>query len=353
MIVIDGSYGEGGGQIIRSSLCLSAITGEPVEITNVRAGRKKPGLLRQHLTALRAAREICDARVEGAELGSSRLKFCPGPTRNGNYRFQVGTAGSATLVAQTILPALMTADGNSTIEVEGGTHNPKAPCYDYLANVYLPLVQRMGPRFESSIADYGFYPAGGGKIKLAIEPVAELQPLTLLDRVGNCKPIVTSIVSSLPASVGQRECDTIRRKMNWPANCCQVREVPNPRGPGNVVLIEIQNQNVSEMFIGFGAVGVRAEQVARNVLKSARNYLAMDGVPVGRHLADQLMLPMGLAAHQGHVSQFKTMPLTQHSLTHKMILELFLNIKIETLPEESAVTVVVKPKDEPPNPAAS
>ena len=140
MIEIDGSEGEGGGQIIRSSLTLSAITGKPFTITNVHAGRKKPGLLRQHLTAVNAAKEICRGKTIGAELKSDQLIFHPGAIRSGNYRFQIGTAGSATLVAQTVIPALFTADGVSTIQVEGGTHNPKAPCYDYLANVYLPLV---------------------------------------------------------------------------------------------------------------------------------------------------------------------------------------------------------------------
>ena len=343
MIEIDGSEGEGGGQIVRSSLALSAITGKPFTIVNVRAGRKSPGLKRQHLTCVKAARKICNARVEGAELGSQRLEFHPEEIKSGEYEFKVGTAGSAPLVAQTILPALITAHGTSKIAVEGGTHNPMAPCYEYLADVYLPLVQRMGPAFDCKLLSHGFYPAGGGRFEIEIRPAEKLAGLHLLERGKNFKPEVTAIVSSIDRSIGERECDTIRRKMNWQAASYKVHEVADPRGPGNAILIKISTKEICELFVGLGAPRLRAEQVARNALKKARAYIGMENVPVGLHLADQIMLPMGLAASQGETCSFVSMPLTEHSRTHKRILELFLDINIDIEEGDPATKVTIRP----------
>ena len=146
MINIDGSQGEGGGQILRSSVALATVTRTPISISNIRAGRKKPGLMRQHLTAMRAAAEICDAELDGAELGSCAMVFTPGTIRGGEYSFQVGTAGSTTLVLQPVLPALLIADAASTVTLDGGTHNPFAPPFPFLANAYLPLLNRMGAK---------------------------------------------------------------------------------------------------------------------------------------------------------------------------------------------------------------
>ena len=345
MIEIDGSKGEGGGQIVRSSLALSAITGKPFTIENVRAGRKASGLKRQHLTCVKAAREICDAEVDGAELGSSRLVFRPGAVKPGDYEFKVGTAGSAPLVAQTVLPALFCVDGNSTIAVEGGTHNPMAPCYEFLADIYLPLVQRMGPAFDCELLSHGFYPAGGGRFEISIQPSKSLTGLHLLERDKKYKPKVTAIVSALDRSVGERECDTIRRKMNWDPSCCHVQEAVNPRGPGNAVLIEIASKSISELFVGLGAPQIRAEQVARTALKKAKAYIGMENVSVGLHLADQIMLPMGLAAAQGETSSFMSMPLTEHSRTHKRILEMFLNVQIDIEENDPATKVTIRPGD--------
>src|SRR5580700_3526091 len=162
MIRIDGSSGEGGGQILRSSLSLSLVTGKAFRMENIRAKRERPGLLRQHLTAVLAATEIGSAQVEGASLGSQTLTFIPGSVRPGNYRFVIGTAGSGTLVLQTILPALMTANEPSQITIEGGTHNMHAPPFDFLEKVFLPIINRLGPKITVNLARYGFYPAGGG-----------------------------------------------------------------------------------------------------------------------------------------------------------------------------------------------
>lgn len=170
MLAIDGSYGEGGGQIIRTSLALSLITGKPFRIYNVRAKRAKPGLQRQHLTAVSAAAEIGRAKVDGAVVGSQQFTFTPGGVIPGDYVFRVGTAGSATLVLQTVLPPLMIASGPSLLTIEGGTHNVHAPPFDFLEKTFLPLVNRMGWHVEAKLDRYGFYPPGGGRLNVLIEP---------------------------------------------------------------------------------------------------------------------------------------------------------------------------------------
>ncbi len=182
MLDIDGSQGEGGGQILRTSLALSLVTGQPFRLEQIRAGRRKPGLLRQHLTAVEAAKTVGAAEAIGAEMGSRTLEFRPGAVIAGNYRFAVGTAGSATLVLQTILPPLLTASGGSTVTIEGGTHNPFAPPFDFLAGCFVPLIQRMGPRIELEMRCPGFYPAGGGKFDARIEPVKRLACFDLMTR---------------------------------------------------------------------------------------------------------------------------------------------------------------------------
>src|SRR5438874_10033599 len=182
MLIIDGSEGEGGGQILRTSLALSLVTGQPFRIERIRAKRQKPGLLRQHLTGVEAARTVGCAEVVGGALNSQTLEFRPGVVTPGNYRFAVGTAGSATLVLQTVLPSLLTASGTSTLTLEGGTHNPLAPPFDFLARSFMPLIHRMGPSVELELRAAGFYPAGGGRFHTRIEPAKRLFPLVLNER---------------------------------------------------------------------------------------------------------------------------------------------------------------------------
>ncbi|MFK8110778.1 MAG: RNA 3'-terminal phosphate cyclase [Rubripirellula sp.] len=327
MLEIDGSQGEGGGQIIRSSLALSAVTGKPIRLTNIRAGRKKPGLLRQHLTAAQAAAKVSNGKLEGAELGSREITFAPQQIRGGAFTFRIGSAGSATLVAQTVLPALMLAEEPSVLHLEGGTHNAWAPPFDFLQRSFLPQLAKAGPKVKAEIERYGFYPAGGGKLRLEITPCQTLRGFKLLESGSNFQPRVTALVAEIPAAVGERECDTIRRKSNWNASCFCVHEIEESNGAGNVVMIELIAKNVTEIFTGFGKIGVKAEHIARGVLREARAHIA-GGVPVGEYLADQLMLPMGLAASQGQASEFHTGPLSLHSKTHIDVLKTFLPIKI-------------------------
>ena len=205
MLTIDGSQGEGGGQVLRSALALSLVTGRPFAIENIRAGRKKPGLLRQHLTAVLAAAEVGRAEVEGATMGSRHLVFRPSGVRSGNYAFRVGTAGSATLVLQTVLPALLLAEGESNLTLEGGTHNPFAPPVDFLVNAYLPLVNRLGPRVEVRLIRPGFYPAGGGEFTVRVQPARQLGRLALVDRGQIVARRVRVLLGHLPRHIAERE----------------------------------------------------------------------------------------------------------------------------------------------------
>src|SRR5215510_1529252 len=182
MIEIDGASGEGGGQILRSSLSLAICTGQPFRIANIRANREKPGLMRQHLTAVKAAAEVCAGEVDGAELGSRALTFRPGKLAAGDYSFAIGTAGSCTLVLQTVLPPLLLATETSSIRITGGTHNKGSPPVDFLARAFLPLINRMGPKVNLELVRHGFYPRGGGEIRVDIVPSTKLEPITLLER---------------------------------------------------------------------------------------------------------------------------------------------------------------------------
>lgn len=340
MIEIDGSHGEGGGQIVRTALTLAAVTGQSCRIVNIRAGRSRPGLLRQHLTAVNALAEICDARTEGAQLGSQSVTFTPSRPRGGDYVFQVGTAGSATLVAQTVLPLLLIAEQPSTLCVSGGTHNAWAPPFDYLDRVFLPLLRRIGARVDAMLDCYGFFPAGGGQFRMSVQPAAAWHGLQLTTP-SLAQPVgVTAIVSGIPESIGRRECKTIERKTGWPPSLFLVKSVQQAHGPGNVVMIELRNGDVAEIVTGFGQVGVRAEQVARETLREARQYLAAR-VPIGPYLADQLMLPLSLAAIRGGgPSEFLTMPLTRHSQTQRFVIERFLEVRISV--HSSAAGCVVE-----------
>ena len=213
MVSIDGSFGEGGGQILRTSLALSMITGKPFEIDRIRAGRNKPGLMRQHLLAVKAAAQISCAEVTGAAIGSGSLCFRPQILIPGKYRFAVGTAGSATLVMQTLLPALAMADGPSELTLEGGTHNPFAPPFDFIAQTYIPIFNRMGGRAEVSLDRPGFYPAGGGRFTVRIQPSGKLLPLRLIERGALVSRRARALVSRLPGSIAARKSRWLW--MNW------------------------------------------------------------------------------------------------------------------------------------------
>ncbi|HEX5746993.1 MAG TPA: RNA 3'-terminal phosphate cyclase [Archangium sp.] len=322
MIRIDGSKGEGGGQVLRTSLALSLVTGKPFQMVNIRAGRSKPGLLRQHLTAVKAAAAVGEAELEGAALHSKELTFRPKALQSGDYHFAVGTAGSATLVLQTVLPALLAASGPSTLVLEGGTHNPAAPPFDFLTKAYLPLVRRMGPGVEATLERHGFFPAGGGRFEVLVQP-APLKPLHLMERGNVVRRQATAMIAQVPYDVAKRELETVGRKLGWLVEERRVEELKRSAGPGNVVWLEVESEHVTEVFTGFGERGVRAEDIAEAVSEEARVYLEA-GVPVGEHLADQLMLLLALARG----GSFRTLPLDGHAQTQIETFAHFLDVKV-------------------------
>ena len=336
MITIDGSQGEGGGQILRSALALSLVTGAPIRIDNIRAGRAKPGLLRQHLTAVQAAAAIGHAEVLGATMGSRRLDFNPGKVEPGNFAFAVGTAGSATLVLQTVLPALLTLAGESTLTLEGGTHNPFAPPFDFLDRAFLPLIGRMGPRVTALLERAGFYPAGGGKFTVRIEPAPALGRIEIMERGKTMGRRASAVVANLPSSIAERELSVVAEKLGWPRECLHTVEHPLSPGPGNILLLEIASEHITEVFTGFGEKGRTSEEVARNAIDEARAYLASEA-PVGPHLADQLILPMAI----GPGGRFKTMELSRHARTNIEVIQKFLpRVKIGVTPAEHHGVIV-------------
>ncbi len=341
MIVIDGSEGEGGGQILRSALTLSALTGHPFRIENIRAKRAKPGLLRQHLTALQACATICGGKYsDGAGLGTATLEFYPGTPRSGTYQFAVGTAGSAMLVFQTILLPLLKAEAPSRVIITGGTHNPASPPFEFVAKAYLPLLTRMGANVDLKIIHYGFMPAGGGRILADIQPVETLQPLELTER-GEQKDIVAdAFFANLPFDVAERELATIGERLGLPENSKRVREVKSD-GPGNALIVTVTSDNVTDAFTAFGRRGVRAEEVAEEAADRAKGYITSD-VAVGPYLADQLLLPLAVAGGGTFTTGFPTL----HAKTNASTITKFLpvNITFEPLSDEQGVIARVNSK---------
>jgi len=332
MITIDGSQGEGGGQILRTSLALSLVTGQPFRMDRIRAKRQKPGLLRQHLTAVEAAKAVGCAEVVGAAMNSQTLEFRPEVVTPGNYRFAVGTAGSATLVLQTVLPSLLTASGTSTLTLEGGTHNPLAPPFDFLARSFMPLIQRMGPSVELELRRPGFFPAGGGRFHARIEPVKKLSRLRLTERGAIRGQRARVWLSKLSPEVAERELAVVREKLRWRSEECGVENVAHPKGPGNALVLEIETEHVTEVFTGFGERGRPAEEVAQEAIEAARGWLEAD-VPVDEHLADQLLMPMTLAGG----GSFRTTRPSLHSTTNAAVIQRFLPVPIRFEQESELV----------------
>jgi RNA 3'-terminal phosphate cyclase (ATP) len=323
MLTIDGSLGEGGGQIIRSSLALSLITGKPFRIYNVRARRERPGLQRQHLTAVNAAAEIGRAKVDGARVSATEFTFVPGEVVPGEYVFDIGTAGSTTLVLQSVLPPLMLASAPSLLRLEGGTHNVHAPPFEFLEKTFLPLINRTGPQVTIELERYGFYPPGGGRFSVYVEPAARLQPLHLTERGKIRAGRARALVVNLPPSIGERELAVVREQMNWTDDQLRVETSNNAYSPGNVLTIEIESEQLTEVITGMGERGVRAEVVAERAVAEARRYLERDA-PVGEHLADQLLIPLALAGGGSYL----TGPLSLHTTTNIEIVRKFLPVEI-------------------------
>jgi RNA 3'-terminal phosphate cyclase (ATP) len=312
MISLDGAAGEGGGQVLRTALGLSVATGQPFAIENIRARRKNPGLQRQHLTAVLAAADIGQAVVDG-------------------------TAGSTMLVLQTILPALWAAAGASTVELEGGTHNPMAPPFDFLALAFAPVVARMGAGLELELVRPGFHPAGGGVVRARVTP-AVWRPLAI--ERSAVRPVVAARIlhCGIPGHVAEREAEVLRARLHLPPERVLV-DTRESTGPGNAVMVTLAGDPVTELVVSLGERGLSAEAVAERAVRAAKQQLAA-AVPVGEHLADQLLIPMALAGG----GTFVTAAPTEHTRTNAQVVERFLPVAIELRPDAGAWRVEVRPR---------
>ena len=324
MITIDGSFGEGGGQILRTSLSLSAITGMSVHFENIRANRPKPGLMRQHLACAKAVAEICGGELEGAELNSQQLTLRPGRIQAGDYRFTIGSAGNTLLLAQTILPVLLHADAPSTIVLEGGTYTTEAPVYDFFAHAFLPCLRKMGLEVDTTMEKAGFYPVGGGRVVLSVKPPETWRPLVLQERGALRNAWVTAMGCSLRDGILSDELTIFQSLVDGLESFHAKERVVEADGSGNVLLAGLDYENLSELFSVCGSFSVSRKVVAKRTAGYVRQYLERGWV-VGQFLADQLMLPMALGAGGCYV----TGKPTKHSLTNREVIGSFLNAKVK------------------------
>ncbi|MCS7039079.1 MAG: RNA 3'-terminal phosphate cyclase [Anaerolineae bacterium] len=322
MILIDGSQGEGGGQILRSALALSLLTGQAVRIENIRAKRPKPGLQPQHLAAVRVAAAIARAETAGAELGSTRLDFRPGRVRPGTYSFEIGTAGAVTLVLQTVFLPLALADAASTLFIGGGTHVPWSPSFEYIAEVWLPMLQRLGLEGEVALERAGFYPRGGGRIRAHIEPtLTPPTPLVALERGAVHRVTGISAVANLPLGIAERQARQAEKRLRPHIGDVRLRiETLNAPGPGTALFLRLESEHAVAGFVGLGARGKPAERVADEAVDELLAHLATPAA-IDPHLADQLILPLALARGR---SAFRTSAITNHLLTHVAVVRAFL-----------------------------
>lgn len=330
VITIDGGQGEGGGQILRTALTLSIFLQQPVEIHNIRSGRKKPGLLRQHLTCVKAATEIANADVSGDFLGSQTLSFSPTTCQGGNYHWAIGSAGSTTLVFQTVLLPLLLANKPSKITLEGGTHNGLSPSLDFIQLSFLPLLQRMIDCDIALTSDrIGFYPSAGGRWYAEINPLSRTSienssALSLLEKGALQSECAVATLANLENHVNERELKQVQQVLNWTDDQLH-SQWESARGSGNILSLRQTCDWGAAVFESVAAKRVSAEQVAQNAIDAFVRYQTA-GVPVCEHLADQLILPLLLTG-----GNFRTLSPSQHLKTQIALVNQLTGITISTL----------------------
>lgn len=320
ILQLDGS--EGGGQMLRSALTLAMVTGQPFRMTNIRGKRRKPGLMRQHLTCVNAAREISGGSTDGAEIGSTELVFRAGAVKPGDYRFAIGTAGSTGLLLQTLLPALAIADGPSTLHLSGGTHNPLAPPFEFLERIYQPALQRMGFHAASRLLQHGFAPAGGGEITCAVSPGGRFVPYDLTEKGKLESTRIRIPFRNLSADIAKRMLDAALKIL--PCEDARIDQLPDGPGQGVACFIECGFSNTREMSCAFGEMGITAEKVGHRAARMMDGFLTSNAA-VGLHLADQVLLPTALAGG----GRFTTVNPDDHVTTNIRVIEAFLPVRFE------------------------
>ncbi len=326
MIEIDGSKGEGGGQVLRSALTLSLVTLQEFRITGIRSRRPKPGLQPQHLKAVEASAEISRATTRGAMLGSTELFFSPSTIQGGRYRFDIGTAGATTLVLQTIFLPLCLAERTSSITLIGGTHVPWSPCYHYLELHWLHFMKKIGCRAELFLDQAGFFPKGGGVMRSVIYPTDKLSPITLTER-GKIKQIRgISAVANLDRSIAERQRNRVVHRLGhrYPLNDIRIVNLPS-RFKGSILLLIAEFAKSQCCYFGLGELGKPSEKVADEAIDAFEEFMETDGV-IDQYLADQLLLPLALAAGN---STFRTSKVTNHLVTNAAVIRYFLPVSIE------------------------
>ncbi|HEY6008490.1 MAG TPA: RNA 3'-terminal phosphate cyclase [Geobacteraceae bacterium] len=335
MLEIDGSYGEGGGQILRTALAFSCLTNKPCRIVNIRRGRRKSGLMPQHLAAVRAAASISGAAVQGDEPGSTRIIFIPEGVRGGEFEFHIGTAGSVTLLLQTLIPPLLLADRPSRVTLTGGTHVPFSPSFHYLAGVFVPVLRRLGGEVRLTINSYGFYPRGGGSVCAEILPTRGMRPLTLASPGMVRRIIGCSAVGNLPLGIAERQRAAARATLaewsgdSWPSAHIELLHVPGP-GQGTFVFIQAETDTVPAGFTSLGARGKRAETVGSEAAQELCVHLST-GAALDPHLADQIVPFLALCPEE---SSFTTSRITRHLLTNLWVINLFRPLHFQVTGEE-------------------
>lgn len=337
MLEIDGSRGEGGGQVLRTSLSLSCLLGTPFRIRNIRSNRPRPGLAPQHLTVVRALASICGARVDGDSTGSLELSFSPRQVGPGEYRFDVGTAGSSLLVLQALLPPLLLGNGKSRLWVSGGTHVPFSPCFEYVDRIFLPALRSIGAEVRLKIEAYGFYPKGGGRVRADVCPCRGMTGIRTLTRGPLLRIKGVSGACRLPISIAERQREAAARRLrSLPATEPPSFEVdattPPGSAPGTFLFLEAEYGNTRAGVSSLGAIGKRAEEVGREAADALLSHHEA-GAALDPHLADQLIPYLALA---GGGSSFTTSRITRHLLTNLETVRLFHRYRYEVQGTEGA-----------------
>jgi RNA 3'-terminal phosphate cyclase (ATP) len=338
LVELDGSQGEGGGQILRSCLSLALLTGKAFQLHNVRARRARPGLQPQHLMSVQAAARIGSAHVRGASLGSSELTFEPGPVAAGHYHFPIRTAGATGLVLHTLyLPLALRGAEPSEVVVEGGTHNDHSPCFHFLDTTWRPYLERLGLKVRLKLRRPGFYPRGGGAVEMHVTPCSELRPLRLLERSPATRIEGFSAVAGLPEEIAARQSRQATRKLRDTGLKVNLREESWDGGSGTVIALTLDTTPVPTLFFGLGARGKRAEHVADEAVEQLREYLSTAPAAVDPHSADQLILPLAFAAGP---STFTVSKVTAHLRTNVDVVRRFVERDIVCEGEEGATGIV-------------
>jgi RNA 3'-terminal phosphate cyclase (ATP) len=324
-VFVDGSTGEGGGQVLRTSLTLACITGKNLHIENIRAARRNPGLARQHLSCVQAACEICNGQCRGATLSSQVLDFQPGAIRSGDFSFDIGSAGSASLVIQTILPALFLADGPSTVAVTGGTHNPWAPPFDFLRETFLPAIASAGFAADCTLVKHGFFPAGGGRIAFDIRPWRKDagRGIDFCEQPRNMQIHARIYTAKLPSHIAERQ-RILLLQGNLKIENIEHVEVTDSDGPGNCVMLRLCGDRTT-VFTAFGQKGKPSDKVVGEVTSLAEDFIR-SGSAVDRFLADQLLIYMAVLKS----GTYTTNDLSTHLSTNIETIKKFLPVNFET-----------------------